>query len=179
MGSLGLQIGSIDYQIMATEGYHSSGSSNITVSEGTITPTTGSGTTGSTGGGQMIVGNASGRCIDVPNSSTSNSTQVQLYDCRGGTNQRFTYTSDKQLMVYGNKCLDASGRGTTNGTAVIIYDCNGQPNQQWNLNSNGSISGVQSGLCLDAVNASTANGTRLQLYSCYGGSNQVRWSRRS
>ncbi len=130
----------------------------------------------SSSGGQLIVGAASGRCLDM--GSSANGTQAQLWDCNGGSNQRFTYTSGKQLQVYGNKCLDASGRGTTNGTAVIIWDCNGQPNQQWNLNSNGSISGVQSGLCLDAANASTANGTKIQLYSCWGGSNQ-QWSRRN
>jgi endoglucanase len=139
----------------------------------------GSGTSGPpASGGQEIVGTASGRCIDVPNASTTNGTQVQLWDCNGNSNQRWTYTSSKQLMVYGNKCLDANGNGTTNGTTVIIWDCNGQTNQQWNVNSNGSISGVQSGLCLDAVGAGTANGTKLQLYSCWGGSNQ-QWSLRN
>jgi hypothetical protein len=34
-----------------------------------------------------IVGNQSGRCLAVPNSSTSNGTQTQLWDCTGGTNQ--------------------------------------------------------------------------------------------
>jgi non-reducing end alpha-L-arabinofuranosidase len=122
-----------------------------------------------------IVGGQSGRCVDVPNSSTTNGTQVQLWDCNGQANQSWTYTSSKQLMVFGSKCLDASGRGTTNGTAVIIWDCNGQTNQQWNVNTNGTITGVQSGLCLDANAAATANGTKLILWSCNGQTNQ-QWS---
>src|SRR5689334_1234848 len=61
---------------------------------------------GTTGPGSQIVGVPSGRCVDVPNSTTTNGTQVQLYDCWGGTNQRWTYTSSKQLQVYGSKCLD-------------------------------------------------------------------------
>jgi endo-1,4-beta-xylanase len=171
--NLGMTMGSFNYQILATEGFQSSGNSNLTVSEGS-----GGSTGGTGGGGQKIVGGASGRCIDVPNSSTSNGTQVQLWDCSGNANQRFTYTSSKQLMVFGNKCLDASNQGTSNGTAVIIWDCNGQSNQQWNVNSNGSITGVQSGLCLDAVGAATANGTKIQLFGCSGRSNQ-QWSLRN
>ena len=139
------------------------------------------GSIGSPGGGQpsgAIVGAQSGRCVDVPGSSTTNGVQVQLWDCHGGTNQRWTYTSGKQLMVYGNKCLDAYGHGTVNGTVVAIWDCNGQANQQWNLQANGTITGVQSGLCLDVSGAATANGTKVQLWSCWGGSNQ-QWSVRA
>ncbi|MBD0734883.1 ricin-type beta-trefoil lectin domain protein [Streptomyces sp. CBMA29] len=131
-----------------------------------------------TGGAQTVVGQQSGRCLDISNSTTANGTQAQLWDCNSGANQRWTYTSGKQLMVYGNKCLDASGQGTANGTAAVIWDCNGQANQQWNLNSNGTVTGAQSGLCLDASGASTANGTKIQLWSCTGGSNQ-QWSLRS
>jgi len=133
---------------------------------------------GGTGQGQEIVGNQSGRCVDVPGATTTNGTQVQLWDCHGNSNQRFTYTSSKQLQVYGNKCLDASGKGTTNGTAVIIWDCNGQTNQQWNVNADGTITGVQSGLCLDASAFGTANGTKIQLWQCLNGVNQ-KWTLRS
>jgi poly(3-hydroxybutyrate) depolymerase len=128
--------------------------------------------------GQRIVGGQSGRCVDVNNSTTANGTQAQLWDCNGGTNQRWTYTASKQLVVYGSKCLDASGQGTSNGTPVVIWDCNGQPNQQWNVDSNGTITGVQSGLCLDASGQNTANGTKIQLWSCSGGANQ-QWSLRN
>ncbi|MFC7308175.1 ricin-type beta-trefoil lectin domain protein [Streptomyces monticola] len=126
----------------------------------------------------MIVGGQSGRCLDVPGSSAVNGAQTQLWDCHGGSNQRWTYTAGKQLTVFGNKCLDAGGQGTTNGTKAVIWDCNGQVNQQWNINANGTITGVQSGLCLDVSGTGTANGTLIHLWSCHGGSNQ-QWSTRS
>ncbi|MFY1690466.1 RICIN domain-containing protein [Plantactinospora sp. WMMB782] len=133
------------------------------------------------GGGQQnaqIVGGQSGRCVEVPNSSTTNGTQVQLWDCSGGPNQRWAQTASRQLTVYGNKCLDASGSGTANGTQVIIWDCHGGLNQQWNVNANGTITNAQSGLCLDANGAASANGTKIILWSCNGGANQ-QWSRRN
>ncbi|MEV4413837.1 RICIN domain-containing protein [Catellatospora sp. NPDC049609] len=132
----------------------------------------------STQQGVTIVGGQSGRCVDVPNSSSVNGTQVQLWDCGGATNQRWTYTASKQLMVYGNKCLDATGQGTANGTRLVIWDCNGQANQQWNVNTNGTITGVQSNLCVDASGNGTANGTLLHLWACHGGTNQ-QWALRS
>jgi len=119
-----------------------------------------------------IKGDGSGRCLDVPNAGTADGTQVQLWDCHGGTNQQWTYTDAGELRVYGNKCLDAAGTG--NGAKVQIYSCWGGDNQKWRLNSDGSIVGVQSNLCLDA--AGSANGTPIQLYSCWNGSNQ-RWTR--
>ncbi|MFE9181699.1 non-reducing end alpha-L-arabinofuranosidase family hydrolase [Micromonospora haikouensis] len=122
------------------------------------------------GGAGRIVGVQSGRCVDVPNATQTNGTRVQLYDCNGQSNQQWTYTAGKQLMVYGSKCLDANGAATANGTGIIIWDCNGQSNQQWNVNSNGTISGVQSGRCLDVWG--TGNGQQIQLYDCHGQANQ-------
>ncbi|MDG4802075.1 non-reducing end alpha-L-arabinofuranosidase family hydrolase [Micromonospora sp. WMMD980] len=122
------------------------------------------------GGAGRIVGVQSGRCVDVPNAIQTNGTRVQLWDCNGQSNQQWTYTASKQLMVYGTKCLDANGAATANGTGIIIWDCNGQSNQQWNVNSNGTISGVQSGRCLDVWG--TGNGQQIQLYDCHGQPNQ-------
>ena len=51
-----------------------------------------------------------------------------------------------------------------------IYSCNGQSNQQWNVNSNGTITGVQSGRCLDVWG--TGNGQQVQMYDCSGQANQ-------
>ncbi|WP_435975212.1 non-reducing end alpha-L-arabinofuranosidase family hydrolase [Streptomyces sp. Qhu_M48] len=122
-----------------------------------------------------IKGVASGRCVDIPASTTANGSQAQLWDCSGQGNQRWTHTAGKQLKIQGDKCLDAKSKGTTNGTAVVIWDCNGGTNQQWNIHTNGTITGVQSGLCLDAVGAATANGTKIQLHACGGVGNQ-KWT---
>ncbi|MGV9619811.1 endo-1,4-beta-xylanase [Streptomyces tendae] len=124
--------------------------------------------------GGQIKGTGSGRCLDVPDASTADGTQLQLWDCHSGANQQWAYTDAGELRVYGDKCLDAAGSG--NGAKVQIYSCWGGDNQKWRLNSDGSIVGVQSGLCLDAVGAGTANGTLVQLYSCSNGANQ-RWTR--
>jgi hypothetical protein len=133
-----------------------------------ITP--GPGGTGGTSG--PITGVASGRCVDVPNQSQTNGTQVELWDCNGGSNQQWTRTAAGELRVYGGDCLDAAGQGTSPGTKVDIYACNGGSNQQWTANADGTITGNQSGLCLDATGNGTANGTLLELWTCNGGSNQ-------
>ncbi|MDQ0829378.1 endo-1,4-beta-xylanase [Streptomyces achromogenes] len=132
---------------------------------GTSTPPAESGT---------IKGVGSGRCLDVPGTSTADGTQLALWDCHSGTNQQWAYTTAGELRVYGNKCLDAAGTG--NGTKVQIYGCWGGDNQKWRLNSDGTIVGVQSGLCLDTVAGGTANGTLIQISSCSNSGNQ-RWAR--
>jgi hypothetical protein len=149
-----------------------------TTTGGTTTGgTTTGGTTGGTGGGTsgQLHAVGAGKCLDVPNSSTTGGTQLQIWDCGSGANQVFTHTSTNQLTVYGGSsqmCLDANGQGTTNGTKVIIWTCNGQSNQQWNVNSNGTVTSGLSGLCLDVTGASTANGALAELWTCNGGSNQ-------
>jgi glycosyl hydrolase family 59/ricin-type beta-trefoil lectin protein/glycosyl hydrolase family 59 (putative galactocerebrosidase) len=138
-----------------------------------ITPGSGGGGGGTTA---TTVGAGSGRCLDVPGQSQTNGTQVELWDCNGGSNQQWTATSAGELRVYGGSCLDASGQGTTPGTKVVIWTCTGGNNQKWTLNANGTITGVQSGLCLDAIGAGTGNGTLIDLSTCNGGSNQ-KWTR--
>jgi dienelactone hydrolase len=132
------------------------------------------GTTPQPSGGK-VVGAASGRCLDVPNSSQTNGTQVQLWDCLDRAGQKWTRTDAGELRVYGGKCLDAEASGTSPGTRAVIRDCRGGQNQRWNVNANGTITSARSGLCLDASNAGTANGTRGVLWNCNGGASQ-RWT---
>ena len=122
-----------------------------------------------------VHGVASGRCLDVPGAGQTDGTNVQIWDCTGGTNQRWTLTDNNQLTVYGHKCLDVPNHATTVGTRPVIWSCNGGTNQQWRANADGTIVAVESGLCLDVSGGATANGTAVQLWNCNGGNNQ-KWT---
>ena len=120
-------------------------------------------------------GTGSNRCLDVLGAAQTDGTQLQIYDCWGGTNQQWTLTDANQLTVYGNKCLDVPDHATTAGTRVQIWSCSGAANQQWRVTSDGTVVGVESGLCLDVKDHGTANGTAVQLWTCNGGANQ-KWT---
>ncbi|MFL6109728.1 MAG: PHB depolymerase family esterase [Catenulispora sp.] len=160
--------GSFTTVVRATDTTGASGSASFTW-------TVSGPSTGNTGALHAV---GAGKCLADPNSTTTLGTQQQISTCNGGANQIWTHTSSNALTVTvggTTLCLDANAKGTTNGTKAIVYSCNGQPNQQWQLNSNGTITGVQSGLCLDVTGASTAEGALVELWSCNGGSNQ-QWS---
>jgi alpha-galactosidase len=137
---------------------------------------------GGSGGGTATSGElhavGAGKCLDVPGASTTAGTQLQIWDCNGGSNQIWTQTPSGQLTVYsgsGQLCLDAYDNQTTPGTKVETWPCNGQSNQQWRLNADGTVTGVQSGLCLDVTGAATADGAAVELWTCNGQTNQ-QWS---
>lgn len=81
---------------------------------------------------KAIVGEHSGRCLDVWGASTANGAPVTLYDCHGGTNQQWEWQGDGSLRGVGSgKCLDVVGYGTGNGATLQIWDCHGGANQIW------------------------------------------------
>ncbi|WP_327287601.1 arabinofuranosidase catalytic domain-containing protein [Streptomyces sp. NBC_01198] len=161
------------YEGVMTSGYPSDATENaVQTNINSVAYGSGGGGTGTTGALHAV---GAGKCLDVPNSSTTAGTQVQIWDCSGGANQAWTRTSSGQLAVYSGgsqMCLDAYNNQTTPGTKVEIWSCNGGANQQWSVNSNGTVTGTQSGLCLDVTGASTANGALAELWTCNGQSNQ-------
>ncbi len=129
--------------------------------------------TGSAAYGGAVSSSLSGRCIDIPNGVAVNSVQATVWDCNGGDNQKVAYSASAKTLKVQGKCLDADGAKTAPGTHVALYDCNGGANQQWNVNANGTITGVQSGICLDVTGATNPNGSGLELWNCNGGANQT------
>jgi predicted esterase len=145
---------------------------------GSSTPTTASPTPSTPPTSAAVHAVSAGKCLDVPNRTTTAGTQLEIWDCNGGTNQQWTHDSSGELSVYSGTsrmCLDASNGQTTAGTKAVIASCSGASDQQWKLNSNGTITSAQSGLCLDVTGNSTADGALVELWTCNGGSNQ-RWS---
>ncbi|WP_329182009.1 arabinofuranosidase catalytic domain-containing protein [Streptomyces sp. NBC_01477] len=162
------------YEGVMTSGYPSDATENA-VQTNINSVNYGSGGGGGTGTTGALHAVGAGKCLDVPNSSTTAGTQLQIWDCNGQANQSWTRTSSGQLTVFSGGsqlCLDAYNNQTTAGTKVETWSCNGGANQQWSVNSNGTVTSTQSGLCLDVTGASTANGALAELWTCNGGSNQ-------
>jgi alpha-galactosidase len=116
-----------------------------------------------------------GKCLDVPGSSTTSGTQLDIRGCTGASNQEWTPTSGGSLTVYSGssrECLAADGGAVAAGTKAVIAPCDSSSGQHWEVNSNGTITGVGSGLCLDVTGAKTADGTGVEIWTCNGGSNQ-------
>ncbi|GIJ80964.1 Type 1 glutamine amidotransferase (GATase1) [Micromonospora phaseoli] len=131
---------------------------------GTPPPTTGVG---------RIVG-LGGKCLAVPNGSTTDGTQIQISTCTGGTNQQWTVTPNSTIKAL-NKCLDVNGNSSADGTRIQLWTCNGGPNQNWSAQTDGSLRNPQTAKCLDVSGNSSADGQPVHLWSCHGGANQ-KWT---
>jgi len=141
-------------------------------------PPPGSATTTPRPTGTQVRAIGAGKCLDVPNSTTTPGTQLQISSCSGRPDQAWARTPSGQLTVTLNgvtQCADAYQHGTTPGTPVAVWPCNGRANQQWLVGPDGTITGVQSGLCLDVTGGSTADGAQVELWTCNGQTNQ-RWT---
>ncbi|MCO1581915.1 RICIN domain-containing protein [Crossiella sp. SN42] len=100
------------------------------------------------------------RCLDSPKG--------------GGAQQQITRNSNTLQLL--GMCLETAPNAAA-GAKVQLRYCNGGTNQQWNLNGNGTISNVRTGLCLDVDNNGTLNGTPVIGWHCHDAANQ-RWTRR-
>ena len=160
------------YEGVMTSGYPSDATENAV--QANITAAGYTSSSGGTATGAVHAVGA-GKCLDVTGVSTTPGTQVQIWGCNGQANQTWTHTTSNQFTVTiggTTLCLDAYNNQTTAGTKVETWSCTGGANQQWTLNSNGTITGVQSGLCLDVSGASTADGAAVELWTCNGQNNQ-------
>ncbi|WP_103350135.1 ricin-type beta-trefoil lectin domain protein [Amycolatopsis sp. CA-128772] len=127
----------------------------------------------SVGTAHPIQGASSSRCIDVNGGSATPGTKVDIWDCDGGGNQAWTFTSAGELRS-GGLCLDAGGGTSAAGTKLVTWTCHGGANQKFQLAADGSI--TQAGLCIDVTGgdkpAGNVNGVQLELWNCNDDANQ-------
>lgn len=113
-----------------------------------------------------------GKCLDATGNTGADGTPVQLWDCTGAANQRWTVQSDGSVRTLG-ACLDVTSGSTANGAKVQLYTCNGTGAQRWTYNAaTGDIVNTAADKCLDVTDQSTANGARTQIWTCTGAANQ-------
>jgi hypothetical protein len=118
-------------------------------------------------------------CLDDAHNSVAAGNAVQLEQCTGDTEQRWTIEPSGTIQIDGNYCLDSSDSAQTGSVPVALNPCNGTASQDWTVGTNfelvntGATSLNGTPYCLDDPAFNSANGTNVQLYSCNGGNNQA------
>ena len=113
-------------------------------------------------------------CMDDAGNSTTTGNKVQMWTCRGDTEQRWTMKSTGTIQIDGGFCLDSKGGATTSGTLVVLDPCSKTAGSQiWTAGPNDSLRQQASGLCLADPAGNTVNGTQLQILTCDGSNGQA------
>jgi hypothetical protein len=113
-------------------------------------------------------------CLDDANASTATGNKVQLWTCRGDSEQDWSIEPGGTIQLgTASYCLDTAGGGTSQGTQVVLDPCNGSSSQIWTPGAGDSLVQQASGLCLDDPGSATGNGEQMQIWSCNGGNNQA------
>jgi streptogrisin C len=131
-------------------------------------------TTSGGGSASRLIGYG-GKCLDVPGGNNANGQFLNMWDCAGGDNQKWTFAGDGTVRSLG-KCMDVAWGSHDNGAVIQLMNCNGNPAQQFVLSGAGDLVNPSANKCVDVKDWNANNGARLQLWECAGGANQ-KWRR--
>ncbi|HET9517200.1 MAG TPA: glycosyl hydrolase [Actinoplanes sp.] len=146
---------------------------------------------GNTGGGNTgrevtIVNRATGKCLDLAQTSSANGANIQQWDCHGGVNQKWRIEpygdgTNRITSVASGKVLDTANCGTADGTNIQQFDRWDNDCQRWQtIDTDGGwfrLHNPRSGKVADVADCNTANGANVRLWSWLGNSCQ-QWQAR-
>jgi hypothetical protein len=127
-----------------------------------------------------IVSQNSGKCLDVPGSSTSWGTALIQYTCGGTANQKFQFVAVPGGYEIVNQNsglgLDITGSSLTPGARLIQWPYAGNRNEIFTVTNLGdgsfTIQPNHSGQYLDVAGSSTTDGASVLQWAYTGGANQ-------
>ncbi|MBF8188184.1 RICIN domain-containing protein [Nonomuraea sp. K274] len=123
-------------------------------------------------GAYSVVNNASGLCLTVPGSSSSDGVQLTQTGC-GGAAQTWNLTAGGSgytlKAAHSGRCAGVKDASTSAGKAVQQEGCSGAASQLWTLPESGStvrVVNANGGKCLNTKDNSTSSGALVQQNSC-------------
>lgn len=124
--------------------------------------------------GVLIKSQHSGKCLEVWGKKRSNGTNVSLWNCHGGKNQRWTIFKNGTIRSEMHwACLDIAGgtKRVKDGMNVQMWDCTGSRNQRWVHANSKIISDANSTgrKCLEIRSADPKNKANAQVWKCHDG----------
>jgi ricin-type beta-trefoil lectin protein len=135
-------------------------------------------------------------CLNNPNSSLSNNTQMIIYTCSnlGEVNERWSFIPSVNFPypavwldnIASSKCLTTKNAATTANTPVIQYTCTDNGNEVWKpTGAAAQVDGLDyyvlspqnaGGMCLAPLNSSATSGTKVVIQPCtYSLAQQWTW----
>ncbi|MBB6172143.1 hypothetical protein HNR23_002203 [Nocardiopsis mwathae] len=120
---------------------------------------------------QPIVNKDSGKCLDIKGGqggTVDNNTDVILYDCNSGVNQKWVFQFDGTIRSL-SKCLDVFNGASSADSRLVAYDCNGSFSQSFServINGTPYLINMNSDMCIGRRNASSVDGTNIVLAEC-------------
>lgn len=118
-------------------------------------------------------------CMDVANFSQSDYGPIWMWDCHGGTNQRWRIDDQSHIISsHSGKCLNVLGGARTPATQVIQYTCQGPEhnNDKWYMDDANRLHPFHApDMCLDVHYGKTNNSANLVIWPCHDGANQ-KWT---
>ncbi|QCX81452.1 Extracellular exo-alpha-L-arabinofuranosidase precursor [Streptomyces sp. YIM 121038] len=121
--------------------------------------------------GFMIASNMNNRCLEVRGANPGSGALVAMWDCFGGTSERWYWAGNTIRSDLNGKCLDVAAGNSENGAALNAWDCHGGAPQQWVWDGT-RLRNPAYNRCLTIANANWGNGAAVIIWDCNLGSHQ-------